>query len=90
MYILTVNGKESDGAYSVEDDDGNHVLYLFQEEDDACRYAMMLEESEHPPIHVLEVEDQVMLKTCQMHNYNYTVITSADVVIPPETGNDLI
>ena len=58
--------------------------------DDAIRFAMMLEESEHPPIHVLEVEDQVMLKTCQMHNYNYTVITSADVVIPPETSNDFI
>ena len=79
MFILTIEGKESEGAYSVVD-----------EEDDAIRFAMMLEESEHPPIHVLEVEDQVMLKTCQMHNYNYTVITSADVVIPPETGNDLI
>jgi len=90
MFILTVEGKESEGAYSVIDDDGDQILYLFEEEDDATRFAMMLEESEHPPIHVLEVEDQVMLKTCQMHSYNYTVITSADVVIPPESGNDLI
>ena len=90
MYILTVHGKETEGAYSVQDDTGEHILYLFEEEDDAIRYAMMLEEDEHPPIHVLEVEDEIMLKTCESHNYNYTVITSADVVIPPEIGHDII
>ena len=31
MYILTVHGKESEGAYSVEDDNGEQVLYLFEE-----------------------------------------------------------
>ena len=41
MYILTVAGKESEGAYSVKDLDGNQVLYLWEEEDDATRYAMM-------------------------------------------------
>ena len=44
MFILTINGRETEGAYSVIDDDGEHILYLFQEEDDAVRYAMMLEE----------------------------------------------
>ena len=48
MYILTVHGKESEGAYSVEDDNGEQVLYLFEEEDDACRYAMLLEEMDYP------------------------------------------
>ena len=42
MYILTISGKENEGAYSVEDDNGNHILYLFQEEVDATRYAMHL------------------------------------------------
>ena len=40
MYILTIHGKENEGAYSVENDEGDHILYLFQEEDDATRYAM--------------------------------------------------
>ena len=77
MFILTVAGKENDGAYSVTDDDGNQILYLFEEEDDAIRYAIMLENSDYPEMHVLEVEDEVMIKTCQVHNYNYTVITSS-------------
>ncbi len=90
MYILTVNGKENDGAYSVKDDEGNQILYLFEEEDDACRYAMMLEDDDYPEMHVIEVEDEVMIKTCEVHDYNYTVITENDIVIPPSTKNDFI
>tara|TARA_B100001250_G_scaffold37302_1_gene29841 strand:- start:371 stop:643 length:273 start_codon:yes stop_codon:yes gene_type:complete len=90
MFILTVAGKENDGAYSVTDDEGNQILYLFEEEDDAVRYAIMLENTDYPEMHVLEVEDEVMIKTCQVHDYNYTVITSNDIVIPPKVQHDFI
>jgi hypothetical protein len=90
MFILTVAGKENDGAYSVTDDDGNQILYLFEEEDDAIRYAIMLENSDYPEMHVLEVENEVMIKTCQVHDYNYTIITSDDIVIPPKVQHDFI
>ena len=89
MYILTIHGKENDGAYSVQDDDGEHILYLFENEDDAIRYAMMLEDSGSPEMHVIEVEDEVMIKTCEVHDYRYTVITPNDIVVPPEIGHAL-
>ena len=54
MFILTIHGKETEGAYSVNDEDGEQILYLFQEEDDAMRYAMMLEEDGSPDMHVIE------------------------------------
>lgn len=90
MFILTINGRETEGAYSVIDDEGEHILYLFQEEDDAVRYAMMLEDDGYPEMHVIEIEDEVMVKTCEMHGYQYTVITPDDIVIPPNTENDFI
>ena len=90
MFILTINGRETEGAYSVVDDEGEHILYLFQEEDDATRYAMMLEEEDYPEMHVIEIEDGVMIKTCEMHGYQYTVITPDDIVIPPSTKYDFI
>ena len=91
MYILTVAGKENEGAYSVTAEDGEQVLYLFEEEDDATRYAMMLEDDQdYPEMHVIEVEDEVMIKTCEVHDYNYTVITEDDIVIPPDTKHDFI
>tara|TARA_B100000686_G_C16631583_1_gene884981 strand:+ start:168 stop:413 length:246 start_codon:yes stop_codon:yes gene_type:complete len=77
-------GKEDEGAYSVRDASGNQLLYLFEEEDDAERYAMMLEEQEYPEIKIMEVDGDLMVKTCQLHGYRYTIITSNDIVIPPE------
>jgi hypothetical protein len=88
MFILTINGRESEGAYSVTDDDGDQVLYLFSEEDDATRYAMMMEENDYPEMHVIEIEDEVMLKICEAHGYQYTLITSDDIVIPPDSDYD--
>ncbi len=90
MFILTIHGKETEGAYSVRDDEGEHILYLFEQEDDAVRYAMMLEDSGSPKMHVIEVEDEVMIKTCENHDYNYAVITSNDIVVPPSTKHDYI
>ena len=90
MFILTVSGKEGDGAYSVTIDEGNEILYLFEDEDDAIRYALMLEDEGYPEMHVIEVEDEIMIKTCQVHGYNYTIITPNDIVIPPQINHDLI
>ena len=50
----------------------------------------MLEERDYPEMHVLEVEDEIMIKTCKVHGYNYTVITSNDIVIPPDIDHDFI
>jgi len=90
MFILTIEGREKEGAYSVTDDEGEQIIYLFQEEDDAVRYAMMLEADGYPEMHVIEIEDDVMIKTCENYGYQYTVITSNDIVIPPETDYDFI
>ena len=74
----------------MQDDEGEHILYLFEEEDDAVRYAMMLEDSGSPKMHVIEVEDEVMIRTCESHDYNYAVITPNDIVVPPSTKHDYI
>ena len=90
MYILTIDGKETEGAYSVIDDDGDQILYLFEDEDDAIRFAMMLEESGSEEMHIIEVEDEVMIKTCENHGYKYVIIPPNDIVIPPITENDIV
>ena len=90
MFILTINGKETEGAYSVANEEGDQVLYLFEEEDDAVRYAMMLEEEGYPEMHVIEVEDDMMIKTCDVYDYQYAIITKNDIVIPPKVEHDFI
>ena len=90
MYLLTLNSRRDDGAYAVQDSDGDKVLFLFEEEDDAVRYAMMLEDNleQEKNMQVIEVEDDLAIKTCSMYNYKYAVITPDDLVIPP--SNDKV
>ena len=83
MFILTIEGRDTEGAYSVQDDNGEQVLYLFEDEDDAIRYALLLEDQDYPEMHVIEVDGKVVIKTCEKHDYRYSVITKNDIVIPP-------
>ena len=46
MYLLTLKTRRDDGAYAVQDKHGDKELFRFEEEDDAERYAMMLEDDE--------------------------------------------
>ena len=89
MYLLTLRDRKTDGAYAVSDQYGERVLFLFQDEDDATRYALMLEDNadSNNPMEVIEVDDDVAIKTCKIHNYKYAVITPDDFVIPPKNDN---
>ena len=50
---------------------------------------MMLEDDEkyQKEMAVIEVDDELAIKTCRMYNYKYTVITPNDFVIPPKNDN---
>ena len=87
MYLLAVKGRENEAAYAVPNSFGEKVLYLFEEEDDATRYALMLEDQEETVMDVVEVDDELAIKTCKMYNYQYAVITPNDIVIPPKNDN---
>ena len=89
MFILTIADKEDDGAYAVLDSYGEKALYFFEDEDDAKRYGGLLEAEDYPEMLVVEVKDDVAIKTCEMYGYNYVIITPNDFVIPPR-DNDFI
>lgn len=88
MYILAISGKEDQGAYAVIDDDGEQAVYFFEEEDDAERYAGLLEAEDYPPMSVVEIDPDLAIKTCEYHDYNYVIITNNDFVIPPRNDDN--
>ena len=88
MFLLTLKDRKDDGAFAVEDDSGDKVLFLFEEEDDAERYAMQLNETEGSDMVVIDVDGKLAIRTCKMYNYKYAVITPDDIVIPPRSSND--
>ena len=87
MFLLTLKDRKNDGAYAVQDQYGEKVLFLFEEEDDATRYALMLEDQEEKEMEVIEVDDELAIKTCKVYNYKYAVIKPEDIVILPKNDN---
>ena len=88
MYLLTLKDRKDDGAYAVLNRYGEKVLFMFEEEDDAERYAMMLnDEEKDSTLNVIEIDDALAIRTCKMYNYKYAVITPNDIVIPPKNDN---
>jgi hypothetical protein len=92
MFLLTLKDQKDDGAYgayAVQNRYGEKVLFLFEEEDDAVRYALQLEEQEDTEMDVVEVDDALAIMTCKRYNYKYAVVTPNDIVIPPKLNDNL-
>ena len=87
MYLLTLNQRKDNGAYAVLNRYGEKVLFMFEEEDDAERYKLMLETDEDSEMNVIEIDDALAIMTCKRYNYKYAVITPNDIVIPPKNDN---
>jgi len=80
--MLTPYGEE-DGAYAIVDDSGERTLYFFQDEDDAERFAGLLEADDHPEMEVVEIDPELAIRACYQYNYRYAIISPDDLVIPP-------
>ena len=82
MWLLTEEGRR-EGAYAVKDINNEKILFLFEERDDAERYVMQLSVDEEVDMEVVEVDEEVAIKACEVYNYKYSIITPNDFVIPP-------
>jgi hypothetical protein len=83
MFLITLKEHEDKGAFSVTNESGNKVLYLFQESDDALRFSMQLEDNGYPQTKIVECEDKKIIYTCELTNTKYTIIRPEDLVVPP-------
>ena len=90
VYILTIKDKANDGAYAVEKKDGTRILQIFEDQDDAERYVMMLEANGCPNMSVYEIEEKQAIAACENYGYNYTIVSSDDFVIPMGDKHDFI
>jgi len=86
MYLLSPTTKSSSGAFAVENNYGEKVVYFFEEYDDALRYLGLLEAEDYPSMKIVKIEDNVALKACKLYDYSYVVIKPDDFVIPPKTN----
>jgi len=84
MYIITLEDKE-EGVYSIFDEEGDYVIPVFEQEEDAERYYYMLEAGakDYPPLQIFEIDGTNFIKICEQKDQKYAIITKDDLLVPP-------
>ena len=86
VYILLFNANTDDeGIHTVQRGDRNTIL-MFQEEDDAMRFAMMLEAQDFPTPAVEAIDAEEIKLFCQKANYDWEIVEPGQLALPPETN----
>lgn len=84
-YILTLKDKP-EGVFSVIDKiTGEHIIPIFEDEDDAERYATQLLDTQiNAELQILEIEKDYIVSACEERNQKYAIISIDDFIIPPQ------
>ena len=92
MFLITLQ-EHPDGVYSVLDDEGDHVVYFFEDEDDADRYLGLLEANDDdgdlPPLRTYEVDAKAGIGMCELRGMKYIVVQPDDIISPPPNYDNL-
>jgi hypothetical protein len=89
IYVLIFNAHtENEGIHTVKVGDRNKIL-MFESEDDALRFALMLEAQDFPTPTVEAIDAEEIKEFCESANYDWEIIPQdSDLVIPPEINVD--
>ena len=83
VYILLFNaGTDNEGIHTVQMGDTNTIL-MFQEEDDAIRYAGLLEAQDFLEPKVEPIDSEEVEHFCRQANYNWKIVEPGQLEIPP-------
>ena len=87
VFVLIFNARtENEGIHTVRVGDRNKIL-MFESEDDATRFALMLEAQDFPSPTVEEIDSEEVKQFCQSADYDWEVVSeSSGIVLPPETN----
>lgn len=88
VYILLFNaGTDNEGIHSLSANGRNTVL-MFESEDDAVRFALMLEAQDFPEASVEAISDEEVEEFCQGAGFDCALVPTGTLVTPPEATVD--
>lgn len=86
VFVLLFNARtENEGIHSIRIGDRNQVL-MFESEDDATRFGLMLEAQDFPTPTVEEMDAEDIEEFCDSAGYDCKLITEGLLELPPETN----
>jgi len=88
VYVLLVNaGMDNEGIHSVQMGGRNKVL-MFETEDDATRYALLLEAQDFPALTIEAFPSDEIEEFCRDAGYECELVEAGRLEIPPESNVD--
>ena len=86
VFVLLFNARtENEGIHTIQVGDRNQVL-VFESEDDATRFAVMLEAQDFPTATVEAIDDEEIKEFCEGADYDWELIPEGALALPPETN----
>ncbi|MDY7003300.1 MAG: DUF3110 domain-containing protein [Cyanobacteriota bacterium] len=86
VFVLLFNARtENEGIHTIQSGDRNKVL-MFESEDDATRFGVLLEAQDFPSPGVEEFDQEEIMEFCKSVNYEWEVIPAGALEIPPENN----
>ncbi|MFM8306081.1 MAG: DUF3110 domain-containing protein, partial [Microcystis aeruginosa] len=86
VFVLLFNaGTENEGIHTIQMGAINKVL-MFESEDDATRYALLLEAQDFPTPTVEKIDSEEVAEFCRGAGYQAEMIEAGMLVIPPESN----
>jgi len=84
VFVLLFNaGTDNEGIHTLKMGDRNVVL-MFEDEDDATRYGLMLEAQELPVPSVEEFDAEDIEAFCEEVDYECRIVPAGTLEVPPE------
>ena len=88
VFVLLFNARtENEGIHTVRVGDRNQVL-MFESEDDASRFALMLEAQDFPPATVESMDSEEIEEFCESAGYDWELVPDGALALPPESNVD--
>lgn len=83
VYVISISETDpTTGMYAVHDEDGETMVQVFLDKDDAECYNIHLE-ALGQDLHVCEVKDgETVYRLCDMMGYGFVTINKGEVVVP--------
>jgi hypothetical protein len=86
VYVLLFNaGTDNEGIHSLQANGRNTVL-MFEDQDDATRFGLMLEAQDFPPATVEPFAQDDIEEFCLEAGFDYRIIPSGALMMPPESA----
>jgi len=83
LWVLLFNADSDNQGIYTRLEDGKNIVLAFTQEDDAIRYAMLLEAQDFPSAVTESIDEKELVEICDDTGLGLNIVQEDELVIPP-------